>query len=238
MKFSIISLLVVVSTVSAAAVPHLEKRVPSYSSNPSRRTTSFNTYYPRQASSINSTLSTINQNVLDLTTAIKGYSGGLLAAASISGKQSTLSTSLKSATTSIQGMQKLSSSDSKSLLQSIKILTPNIQGSIQALVGKKAEFTSAGLSGTVSSTLKTTKTDSDAFGMALVGIASDDIKPEATKSLQALDETLDQAAAAFAAWVWTVSGNQGTAAKESMLKWKVGCGRRFWYTSICGVVGI
>lgn len=188
MKFSIISVLVVASTASAAAVPYLTPRAPGYKA-----------YYPRQAASINSTLSTINTNVLALTKTVTDYTGGLIAAAGVASKESTLDTSIKAATTAVGGMQKLSTADSKNLLASVNTLTPNIQKTISALVAKKAQFTSAGIGGTVATDIKNLQTSTDALGAALVNIASDDTKPDAQKALVSIDDSFKQASAAFAA---------------------------------------
>lgn len=189
MKFSIISVLVVASTASAAAVPYLIPRAPG----------AYKAYYPRQAASINSTLSTINTNVLALTQTVTAYTGGLIAAAGVASKESTLDTSIKTATTAVSGMPKLSSAESKNMLASVNTLTPNIQKTITALVAKKAQFTSAGVGGTVATDIKNLQTSTDALGKALSNIASDDTKADADKALATIDASFKEASAAFAA---------------------------------------
>lgn len=96
-------------------------------------------------------------------------------------------------------MTKLSPADSQALIGTVGTLTPNIQATVKALTDKKQQFSAAGLTGTVSTDIKNLQTDTDALGKALVGIASDDSKTQATQSLTTIDESFKQATAAFAA---------------------------------------
>lgn len=184
MKISLSCVLLIVSLTTALIIP--------------KSPVNYKPYYPRQISSLNSTLSRINTSVAALTTSVNAYSGGAAAAASIATAQSQLDADIKTATISLQGTPKLSPTDSMAIIQATNGLTPGIINSIQALVSKQPQFMADGIGGNIIGGLvRSLKNDTDALGAAVVGITSDDQKTLAMQNVASIDAVFQSALTSF-----------------------------------------
>ncbi|APA10830.1 hypothetical protein SS1G_03523 [Sclerotinia sclerotiorum 1980 UF-70] len=151
----------------------------------------------RTPATILSDITTIDTNVKALTTAVDNYNGGFFGLISVSSAESTLETSIKNAATDASNTSPLSSADSENILGEINNLKPDIDQALNALVGKKSTFASAGVDSTVASDLENLKKETDAFGKALLDIFSSDVKPRLTEDLNTIDTSFTNAQAQF-----------------------------------------
>lgn len=128
---------------------------------------------PRQASTIQTDLNNINSGVTDLKNSVNSYNGGLFAALPIQSKASDLQKEIDSATDDANASPAIGESDSASIVAYIQnTLEPNIDSTLDALVAKKSQFASAGLTNTVKTTVSNLQTSTNNYGMALLAKAA------------------------------------------------------------------
>lgn len=154
---------------------------------------------PRDAAKIQSDLQTINSDTQALTKAINNYSGGGLAAAlPVANAESTLDKAIKSATSDANSLSTVSDSDANAIIGYInQTLEPSIAGSIDAIIAKKAAFTSGGIAGIVSGDLKSLQSDAAALGKALVAKSPSGESSAASSAAAAVNAQLARGVAAY-----------------------------------------
>jgi hypothetical protein len=109
---------------------------------------------PRQAATIQSDLNSINDGVTALRSSVNSYNGGLFAALPIQQRAQDLQAEIETATDNANASPAINEADSASIVAYItNTLEPNIDGTLKALVSKRSQFASAGLTNTVRTTL-------------------------------------------------------------------------------------
>ena len=146
----------------------------------------------RDAHTIANDLVSINSNVTALHTAINNYSGGVLSAIPIQTASNNLETAIKSATTDATNSSVVSDADAKSIIAYINgTVEPNIAGTVNALIAKKAQVQTDGLTSLVKTAFGNLKNDTDSFGAALLAKASSNQTANGQAALTKIDGDLD-----------------------------------------------
>ncbi|KAI1855418.1 hypothetical protein JX265_007749 [Neoarthrinium moseri] len=143
-------------------------------------------------------LQKIDASVVSLTTTVRNWDGSVLGALGIQTAATTVGNNIDSANSAAADETVASSQDSATLISFISQTgEPNIATSLDALVGRKADFQSAGVSSLVLSTLRNLKSKNDAYGATLLGLTAADQKAAAQTVLALIVSDFNEAITAF-----------------------------------------
>eukprot|EP00918_Siedleckia_nematoides_P083456 GHVU01182945.1.p1 GENE.GHVU01182945.1~~GHVU01182945.1.p1 ORF type:complete len:174 (+),score=36.34 GHVU01182945.1:73-594(+) len=129
---------------------------------------------PRSVASIEADITSIDNNVKQLTTDANAYTSGIGEALTVQTDEQSLDKAINQGTTDAGNTAQASSADTQSVETQVRNLIPDIQAALTAIKNKKANFAADGLTSVVQGDLNTLKSDTDKFGAALVKIASAD----------------------------------------------------------------
>lgn len=131
---------------------------------------------PRDAAQSLSDLKTIDSDTNKLTSAINSWNGQVFTAIPINNAESQVESDIKTATSNANGFT-ASSADSANIISYINTtLEPDIKKALNALVAKKAQFKSAGLTNTVTGDIKNLQSETSSLSTNLINSASSDQK--------------------------------------------------------------
>lgn len=146
-----------------------------------------------------SDITTINTNVMGLTSSLNGFNGEISSAVPVTGAESTLQKSLNQGTSDAKGVSDVSESDGNTVLQAVNSLLPNVIDSLNVFVGKAPMFQSAGLGQVASSDILMLQTGSNNFANALVSVAPTGISAQATAARDCIQAAFSSAIAGSSA---------------------------------------
>lgn len=153
----------------------------------------------RDAASTQQNLETINASVLKLTQTTTAYTGGLLAASSISNDEATLGQNIKNAISDANASEMVTEDEADAIIKYIvDTLEPNIKACMGALQAKKEELKKAGLQGTVKGDMDDLRKQTNDLGKALLAKAPESKRPEGEKAMKVVDGDFEEAVKAFA----------------------------------------
>lgn len=153
----------------------------------------------RDAASTQQNLETINASVLKLTQTTTAYTGGLLAASSISNDEATLGQNIKNAISDANASEMVTDEEADAIIKYIvDTLEPNIKACMGALQAKKEELKKAGLQGTVKGDMDDLRKQTNDLGKALLAKAPEGKRPEGEKAMKVVDGDFEEAVKAFA----------------------------------------
>lgn len=148
----------------------------------------------RDAASTQANLETINAAVVKLIDIIEKYTGGLLAASSISSQQAQLGVDIKNAIADTKASQPVTDEESKAIMAYIaETLEPNIKKNMSALKEKKSEFAAASLQSTVLGDMKELRDATNQLGEEMVKKAPAAQQGEAKKLNETVDDNFKEA---------------------------------------------
>lgn len=131
---------------------------------------------PRDGAQTLTDLQTIDSDTNKLTAAINGWNGQVFSAIPITNAEKQVETDTKTATSNSNGVT-YTESDASSIISYISnTLEPDIQKSLNALVAKKAQFKSAGLSNTVTTDIQNLQSETKDLSANLINGAPADQK--------------------------------------------------------------
>ncbi|KAF7349340.1 Hydrophobic surface binding protein [Mycena sanguinolenta] len=173
----------------------------------------------RTVAQVEADIANIATQVTALDNDIKGFpASGLVGALNINTASTNLETTLNTATTDVKNTGAVDEADATTILNSVKAIQPVIIDGLTRISTEEPAFVNntpfrrrlefliymhrrllpvAGIPALVLLDLQTLKTDTDAFGAALISAAPADLKAEATSILSAIDGAFATAIAAF-----------------------------------------
>lgn len=153
----------------------------------------------REAQTIAKNLETINLAIQKLTATAQKYTGGLLAANSISSDEASLSQDIKNATGDAKKDPEVSEDEAKEVIAYVlSTIDPSIAAAMAAIKEKKTELAAAGLQGTVQGDLVDLRKDTATLGEALIEKAPASLKAEGNAAVAKLDAHFEEAIKFFA----------------------------------------
>ncbi|KAJ6492998.1 hydrophobic surface binding protein [Mycena sanguinolenta] len=155
----------------------------------------------RTVAQVEADIANIATQVTTLDNDIKGFpASGLVGALNINTASGNLETTLTGATTDVKNTGPVDDADGTTILNAVKVIQPVIIDGLTRISTEKAAFAAlpvAGIPALVLLDLQNLKTDTDAFGAALIAEAPADLKPVATSILSAIDAAFATAIAAY-----------------------------------------
>ncbi|EME86645.1 uncharacterized protein MYCFIDRAFT_210564 [Pseudocercospora fijiensis CIRAD86] len=153
---------------------------------------------PRDAASSQHNLETINASVQKLTATLKAYSGGLLAAASISSDEAKLGRDIKNTICDANASEVVSEEEARNITAYVRdILEPNIAACMASLKEKKEKLAAAGLQSTVSGDMGDLRKLTNELGKALVAKAPESERPGGEEVMKMIDGDFEEAIKIF-----------------------------------------
>lgn len=152
----------------------------------------------RDTATILANLAGIDTATNSLTATITAWDGSTVGAIGIATSANALGAQIDAANDEAKGETVASSADSATVIAYItQTGEPDIAATLDALIAREADFTSAGVASVVLSTLNSLKTKTDAYGATLYSITSTDQQSAALTILAKLDGDFEEAIAAF-----------------------------------------
>lgn len=118
--------------------------------------------------SITSDLDTISQDLKSLTTTLNAYTGGIVDGLTVVKSERVLTRDLESSTANAGNLGDVSEEDAQDLLDSIKGLVPDIEGTLNAIANKETELRAARMHQQAVSHVKKLEVMVEKYGNALV----------------------------------------------------------------------
>ncbi|USW58191.1 Putative Cell wall mannoprotein [Septoria linicola] len=151
----------------------------------------------RDAATTKKDLATINADTITFTDKVNNYIGGFTVL-EVNAAQNQLTDDIKAATTNAQNGGAVTSAEAQQIMDYINgALEPNVAKSITALKNKKAQFEKDGFKQVALDGLKTTKTNNQALGDALLKNTPSDKKSAAQAGQAKFNADFDSGIAAF-----------------------------------------
>lgn len=152
----------------------------------------------RSAASTQQNLEMINASVQNLTSTIQHYSGGLLAAVSISSDEAKLGQDIKNAITDANASEIVTEEEAKAINAYTRdTLEPSIAICMENLKNKKELLAKAGLQSTVSGDVRDLRKLTMDLGKALLSKAPKSEQGGGEEVMKKIDEDLKEAIDAF-----------------------------------------
>ena len=151
----------------------------------------------RDAATTKSDLAKINDDTVVFTQKVNNYIGGFTVL-DVQQAQNNLNNDIKTATTNAQNGSVLSDADAQAVLDYINgTLEPNVKKSITAMKAKEGQFESDGFKQTALDGLKTTKSNNQALGAALLKNTPSGKQSAANAAQAKINADFDDGVAAF-----------------------------------------
>jgi len=143
---------------------------------------------------ITSVLTTVTDQVGQLDTAVKGFSGDISGVQTAAGN---LLTTVKSGTDTVKGSGPLTLIEASQVAQSVTGLNTTIASVVDGLISKKAAFVSAGAGATVLATLQDQKTASQGLAEAITSKVPEALQNVASELSSGVSASLQRGIDAF-----------------------------------------
>lgn len=152
----------------------------------------------RDAASTQQNLEIINASVQKLTKTVQAYSGGLLAASSISSDEAKLGQDIKNAISDANASEVVTEEEAKNITAYIRdTLEPNIAACMASLKEKKEKLAAAGLQSTVSGDMGDLRKLTNDLGKALLAKAPKSEQPGGEEVMKKIDGDFEDAIKVF-----------------------------------------
>jgi len=157
----------------------------------------------RDVSQVESDIASISTQVTSLDNAINAFpdtGGSLTAALAINTAATSLTSTIKNATTDVQALTPpVDESDADTIFSAVQAFVPTIVDALTAIIAKKPSFDSLIVADSLVSTdLANLNSSTSAFEAALVAAAPADLQSNASAIIATLDAAFTKAIAAYA----------------------------------------
>ncbi|GIJ97945.1 hypothetical protein Aspvir_000052 [Aspergillus viridinutans] len=151
----------------------------------------------RDTATILTDLKTIDTDINTLTADFNAFTGDLSQALATQVVEQQLESDIDKATTDAKATSALSTADSTSVTNALLGLKPDIITSLNAIVAKKTQVTSAGVGSLVLSDLQALKSKTDSLSAAIQAIATATDKTSIASGTADIDAAFSSAIAVF-----------------------------------------